>query len=219
MKLVKGWYLPDYDKHFEPILKEVNGEFTYQQTHRDYVLSFVDKFDVAIDVGANVGFWSKDFCKKFKNVWAFEPVQDVIECYRKNMESFDNWHMEEVGLSDEQAENVRLFKGIDNSGGGSMMEGFESASNQVEYIDIKKLDDYINVFNSVDLIKADIQGHEYEFLVGSMKFLEVFNPTISLELPTRNKEEIDYKEKSVTLLSGLGYNEVGRHKKDTVFKK
>ena len=52
----------------------VNGEFTYQQSHRDYVLEFVDKFDVAIDVGANVGFWSKDFCRKFKKVWAFEPL-------------------------------------------------------------------------------------------------------------------------------------------------
>jgi len=219
MKLVKGWYLPDYDTHFESMLKEVNGEFTYQQSHRDYVLDFVDKFDVAIDVGANVGFWSKDFCKKFKTVWAFEPVQDIIECYKKNMVDYDNWHMEEVGLSDEQAENVRLFKGIDNSGGGSLMEGFESASSQVEYIDIKKLDDYINDFDTVDLIKVDIQGHEYEFLVGAMRFLEVFTPTISLELPTRDKEEIDYKQKAVTLLSGLGYNEVGRHKKDTVFKK
>ena len=67
LKIVKGWYLPDYDTHFESMLKEVNGEFTYQQSHRDYVLEFVDKFEVAIDVGANVGFWSKDFCRKFKN--------------------------------------------------------------------------------------------------------------------------------------------------------
>ena len=52
-----------------------------------------------------------------------------------------------------------------------------------------------------------------------MKFLEVFNPVLSLELPIRTKEEKDYKEKTVTLLSGLGYNEVGRHKKDTVFTK
>ena len=219
MKNVKGWFLPDYDTHFDSMLKEINGEFTYQQSHRDYVLSFVDNFYFAIDVGANVGFWSKDFCKKFKTVWAFEPVTDIIECYRKNMKDFDNWHLEEVGLSDEQAENVRIFKGIDNSGGGSLIEGFESASGEFEYIDIKKLDDYINVFNKVDLIKVDIQGSEYEFLVGGMKFLEVFNPVLSLELPTRTKEETDYKEKTVTLLSGLGYNEVGRHKKDTVFKK
>ena len=192
MKDVKGWFLPDYDTHFDSMLKEINGEFTYQQSHRDYVLSKVDKFDVAIDVGANVGFWSKDFCRKFKKVWAFEPVPDIIECYRRNMYNFKNWHLEEVGLSDEQAENVRIFKGIDNSGGGSLIEGFESASGEFEYIDIKKLDDYINEFDTVDLIKVDIQGTEKEFLMGAIEFLKKFNPTLSLELPIRTNEEISY---------------------------
>ena len=219
MKNVKGWWLPDYDTHFDSMLKEVEGEFAYQKEHRDYVLSWVKDFDVAIDVGANVGFWSKDFCRNFTTVWAFEPVNDIVECYRENMKSFDNWHLEQVGLSDKQGENVEIYKGIDNSGGASLVKDFESATSQVEYIDLKMLDNYINEFNKVDLIKADIQGHEYEFLVGGMKFLEVFNPVLSLELPIRTKEEKDYKEKTVTLLSGLGYNEVGRHKKDTVFIK
>jgi len=219
MKDVKGWFLPDYDTHFDSMLKEINGEFTYQQSHRDYVLSKVDKFDVAIDVGANVGFWSKDFCRKFKKVWAFEPVPDIIECYRRNMYNFKNWHLEEVGLSDEQAENVRIFKGIDNSGGGSLIEGFESASGEFEYIDIKKLDDYINEFDTVDLIKVDIQGTEKEFLMGAIEFLKKFNPTLSLELPIRTNEEISYYKQTKKILEDIGYNEVGRHKKDTVFKK
>ena len=219
MKNIKGWWLPDYDTHFESMLKEVEGEFVYQKEHRDYVLSWVKDFDVAIDVGANVGFWSKDFCRKFNTVWAFEPINDIVECYRENMVLFNNWHLEQVGLSDKQGENVEIYKGIDNSGGASLVKDFESATNQVEYIDLMMLDNYIDVFKKVDLIKADIQGHEYKFLVGGMKFLEVFNPVLSLELPIRTKEERDYKEKTVTLLSGLGYNEVGRHKKDTVFTK
>ena len=219
LKIVKGWYLPDYDTHFESMLKEVNGEFTYQQSHRDYVLEFVDKFDIAIDVGANVGFWSKDFCRKFKKVWAFEPVYDISDCYRRNMAAYDNWHLEQVGLSDKQGENVPLYKGIENSGGGSLVESFESASNKVEHIDIKMLDNYINDFDTVDLIKVDIQGHEYKFLMGALEFLNKFSPTLSLELPIRTDEEILIKKHCVKLLEDIGYKEVGRHKKDTVFKK
>lgn len=219
MKTVKGWSLPDYDTHFDGMLVEVNGEFTYQQSHRDYVLHFVDNFDFAIDVGANVGFWSKDMCRKFKNVWAFEPVTDIIECYRDNMKDFDNWHLEEVGLSNRQGENVKIYKGIDNSGGASFVEGFESASDVVEYVDVKLLDDYREQFDNIDFIKVDIQGHEYEFLSGALECLDYFNPVVSLELPTRTPEELEYYKKCKGFLSNLHYREVGRHKKDTVFKR
>jgi len=219
MKNVKGWWLPDYDTHFISMLKEVNGEFTYQQSHRDYVLGFINNFDVVIDVGANVGFWSKDFCRKFKTVWAFEPINDIIDCYRKNMEEFDNWHLEQVGLSDKQKENVEIYKGIQNSGGASLVEGFESASNQVEYIDIKMMDNYINDFDKVDLIKVDIQGHEYEFIKGALKFIDKFSPTLSLELPIRTTVEKTYAQAVIDELKVLNYNQVGRHKKDTVFKR
>ena len=54
-----------------------------------------------------------------------------------------------------------------------MVEGFESASNQIEYIELKMLDNYINEFDKVDLIKVDIQGHEYEFAVGAIEFLKI----------------------------------------------
>ena len=219
MKNVKGWYLPDGDTHFQSMLKKVNDEFTYQQSHRDFVLNYVDKFDVAIDVGANVGFWSKDFCRKFKSVWAFEPINDVIECYKKNMALFNNWHLEEVGLSNKQGENIKIYKGIENSGGSSLVEGFESASNQFQYIDVKKLDDYINEFTTVDLIKVDIQGSEQAFLNGAIDFLQKFNPTLSLELPIKTSKEINYYNHTKKFLEDTGYKELGRHKKDTVFKK
>jgi len=219
MKNVKGWYLPDGDTHFQSMLKKVNDEFTYQQSHRDFVLNYVDKFDVAIDVGANVGFWSKDFCRKFKSVWAFEPINDVIECYKKNMASFNNWHLEEVGLSNKQGENIKIYKGIENSGGSSLVEGFESASNQFQYIDVKKLDDYINDFTTVDLIKVDIQGSEQAFLNGAIDFLQKFNPTLSLELPIRTDKEKTIAKHINKFLKDIGYKELGRHKKDTVFKK
>ena len=219
IKKVKGWYLPDYDTHFESMLIEVDGEYTYQQSHRDFVLSHVKKFDVAIDVGANVGFWSKDFCKKFKKVWAFEPVKDISDCYKRNMQDFKNWHLEQVGLSDKQGQDVPLYKGIENSGGGSLVEGFESASNKIEYVDIKMMDNYINDFDTVDLIKVDIQGHEYEFLVGALKFLNKFSPTLSLELHIRTQEEKTYAKHTKKLIEDIGYREIGRHKKDTVFKR
>ena len=121
MKSVKGWQLPDWDNHYEGMLKEFNGKFEYQKPQRDYSLSFCKEFNVALDIGGNIGFWSQDLCRKFKNVWAFEPHPENIACYRENMKEFDNWHLEEVALSDHQEENATLFASPDESGNVSLL--------------------------------------------------------------------------------------------------
>ena len=77
------------------------------------------------------------------------------------------------------------------------------------------LDNYINEFDKVDLIKADIQGHEYEFVVGAIEFKNFAN--LSLELPLRTDYEKIYAHKTIKLLEIINY--AGRNfKKDVVFK-
>ena len=39
----------------------------------------ITKWDVALDVGAHVGIWSRNLVEKFKNIYAFEPVPKHIE--------------------------------------------------------------------------------------------------------------------------------------------
>ena len=67
MKQVKGWSLPDTDTDFDRWI--LDGE--YQKKQRDAILEFVNKNGNAIDIGAHVGFWLRDMCKQFKNVYAF----------------------------------------------------------------------------------------------------------------------------------------------------
>ena len=61
MKLVKGWYLPDSDTHFEHYIKDGG----YQTVHRNTILNHIvmNKHTLknCVDVGSHVGFWSKDF--------------------------------------------------------------------------------------------------------------------------------------------------------------
>ena len=91
MKLIKTWWLPDWDTHYDTHIVDHYGNFEYQKEQRDYSLSFVKKLGLALDIGGNIGFWSKDLSKKFEKVVAFEPHPENIECYKRNMESFNNW--------------------------------------------------------------------------------------------------------------------------------
>ena len=60
----------------------------YEQKEYDEVIQCISKFDVALDIGAHVGIWSRRLAEKFKTVVAFEPVPSHIECWKKNMENF-----------------------------------------------------------------------------------------------------------------------------------
>ena len=70
-KLIAGWYLPIKEKHFESFLMASAGpnkDGEYQKEQRLKSFTYLEHYNTAIDIGACVGFWTKDLCKKFSNV-------------------------------------------------------------------------------------------------------------------------------------------------------
>ena len=83
MQLIKGWYLPDSEKHFKVYLEKVSGNSEraeYQSYQRKISLAYVKESRVAIDIGANIGLWARDICEKFDQVHLFEPYEKNIDC-------------------------------------------------------------------------------------------------------------------------------------------
>ena len=66
MKIIEEWYLPDSDSHFSEYFNHPRNKSLhpgqYQKVSRDQSISLVSSFRTAIDIGACVGFWSKDLC-------------------------------------------------------------------------------------------------------------------------------------------------------------
>ena len=70
MKQVYNYWMPDTDNHFyRMITKRISqgGPAEYQDDVRDAAYKYIDDFDLAVDVGANVGFWARPLAKKFKH--------------------------------------------------------------------------------------------------------------------------------------------------------
>ena len=66
-----GWWFPDEDTHFsymleKNILKGI-GPF-YQEVARMKSIEVVKDKNVAIDIGANIGLWTRDLTKYFSKV-------------------------------------------------------------------------------------------------------------------------------------------------------
>ena len=198
MKQVKGWWLPDTDTDFDRWILDGN----YQKEHRDGILNFLKiqgvEFNNCLDVGAHVGFWLKDLQNNFKMVYAFEPISDVRECLKKNVEK-DNYLLFDFGLGDKN-ETVMVNYIPEETG-----NTYVSDQGNRE-INIRRLDEI--KLPKIDYIKIDAEGYEIKVLQGAEGLITRDEPYIHVEVKQkilerhglsavdidRYFEEIDYKK-------------------------
>ena len=79
---IKNYYLPEDDEHYLNYFKTFDH---YQEPQRNRALAQVLNWGFAIDIGANIGLWSKDLSEYFDNIVCFEPNKKCIECLEKNI--------------------------------------------------------------------------------------------------------------------------------------
>ena len=198
MKQVKGWWLPDTDTDFDRWI--LDGD--YQKEHRDGILNFLKtqgvEFNNCLDVGAHVGVWLKDLQKTFKMVYAFEPISDVRECLKKNVEK-DNYLLFDFGLGDKNEKVMVNY--IPEETGNTYVSDHGNREIQIRRLDEIKLP-------KIDYIKIDAEGYEIKVLQGAEGLITRDEPYIHVEVKQkilerhglsavdidRYFEEIDYKK-------------------------
>ena len=218
MEFVEGWYLPSGEKHFTHYLLEAKKSqfpMEYQKIQRDKSITYVENFNTAIDIGACVGFWSRDLCKIFNKTICFEPYKKSSDCLIKNLKEFNNYELFNVALSNQSGKNKLLVseEGI----GGNSLNGFGLKDYKSIEIETKQLDDYR--FTDIDYIKIDVQFYELFVLEGATETLKINNPLLCIECARRNKEELEYVKNINDFLVNLGYKVIGGVGKELFFKK
>ena len=218
IKKVEGWYLPSKEKHFVSYLlqnqnNENKGE--YQKEQRAKSFSYVENYHLAIDIGACVGFWSKDLCKNFERVICFEPYRDSAECLQKNLKSFNNYKLYQIGLSNVNGTQKLMYS--ENGIGSNSISDKNMRENIFVPIPTKKLDDFN--FRRISYIKMDVQFHELKVLEGAKKTLKTNSPVLCIECARRNDKELNYVNAIINFLKSLDYNIVGGLGKELFFKK
>lgn len=175
----------------------------------DYLNLFVKFFEEnsielhnmnVLDIGANIGNHTVYFSKHFKSVTSFEPNPKVFKMLDLNTYELSNVDIYNFGLSSSEGEHVFTYTESNFGGGSLMTKDFE---NKVSInIKLKKLDD-IHFDNKIDLIKIDIEGHEYDAFIGGKNLLLRDKPYILFE---QNMTEIENgTTKSIELLKMLEY--------------
>lgn len=196
------WYFPDGELHLPDWMrrtdKRVNGRLAYQYTKYEMALGYTKNFRVAVDVGAHVGLWSWYMARDFKDVAAFEPMQEHRACWIKNMEDKKNAELYPSALSDK----LHKVKVETRTAGSSGDTGV--IPNEVGEIDACPLD-HFNL-QDVDFIKIDCEGYELPVLKGAVNTIEKFRPCIVVEQKGDMAQKYGFEKLgAVKFLTDMGY--------------
>lgn len=151
---------------------------------------------VLFDVGANVGYYTVplagDAKRKNARIVAFEPFSRNVDRLRANLALNDlsaYVDIQPVALSSEAGSALLAlredFKDGGEVGNASVVHDkkVDEAFKQVP-ITLARLDDVWPALglNRLDVIKADIEGHEDLFMQGAQQTLRTFRPIIQMEI-------------------------------------
>lgn len=164
-----------------------SGQFEPVST--EFVKRFLKPGSVALDVGANIGYYSVVFSKlvgEQGKVLAFEPTVHYGNVLSENLKQgqIKNCEIFSYGLSDRRQE-LEISIG---SASATLHWSDDIRPIAFEKIHLQRLDDVWDSFglDRLDFIKIDVDGHEPAFLNGAWETIAQYRPVILLEVSHAN---------------------------------
>jgi FkbM family methyltransferase len=167
-------------------------------------LRLLKRNSIALDVGANIGFWSVPLARHLRGsgrLHAFEPVSANFERLAENIRRNNldaTAYLHQLGLSDQNGSlRISLWDELAAETGNAaiIMDAEAARCSRCSEITVCRLDDVFGSLgiNRVDFIKADIEGHEGRFLAGAAATINRFRPILYLEInrPCYRRQGLD----------------------------
>ncbi|MBN1816607.1 MAG: FkbM family methyltransferase [Sedimentisphaerales bacterium] len=156
-----------------------------------------------LDIGANIGAHTLRMAKLVGpkgHVYAFEPTDYAFEKLRHNvcLNDFHNVELFKIALSDQnrpaRQANFRASWKTDGTSKDTACP-----------VDFKRLDDWAEEHNvqCVDLVKLDVDGHEYAVLTGGERIFRRCRPLLIIEIVDWHFKQVD--QNPLQLLQKWGY--------------
>ena len=191
------WVL--YAQHTQPTYLEDAGHG--QQQQRDAALKYVNNWRICLDVGSNIGQWTRPLASRFKSVICFEPNPNFRDCFRRNITE-KNVILWPYGLSNKEHQAQQDFN-------STVLRSSEGD------IQCRTLDSF--GLTNVDFVKIDVDGFEVPLLEGARETLSKNTPVINIEM--KRDKRMETVKQAEQILRDLGYVFKKRTKSDEVWLK
>ncbi len=137
------------------------------------IQQYLPSHPIIFDIGANVGDWSSYVIKEYKNIpyqlYLFEPSIKTFDQLAQNIAVSDTRFLFPLGFGDKE-EKLSIYYDSEKEGSASILkkDGLYS-----EKIDITTIDIFCrqHKIQTIDFLKMDVQGYEYNILLGAKEML------------------------------------------------
>lgn len=147
------------------------GDATRKFTDYEIILEFLRRrqhdpeTSMMVDVGAQIGLWSRAYVKMGWQVLAFEPEPRNFATLCENIApETPNFHPHNLAIGEHAADEMRLFYSTEHIGIHSLMPNHKELDEETyAVVRVSTLDDELETLDShlaVRLVKLDIEGAE-----------------------------------------------------------
>lgn len=162
---------------------------------------------IVIEIGANIGYyalqWAKIINKGLGTLYAIEPNPNCFKYLKRNLNlnRFKCVQLFNKGISNKKG--IKYFKLEDQWNLSRVVKKGDGAN--IRRLQFDSLDNLFKGLNNVDLIRMDIEGHEYNLLEGAESFLNK-NKNLKILMEYHpNKLTILQKKRMVAILKKAGF--------------
>lgn len=161
----------------------LTGEF--EATTSNIVKRLLKPGDAAVDVGANIGYFSLLFSQCVSDtgrVFSYEPVPALVSKLKRNLElnQVRNVSISNLALSDREG-TASFFAGPEDNTGLSSLREPRQSSGSFE-VRLAPFDGLVEDCAKVTLVKIDVEGAELQVLRGMEHLLRVTRPNLLVEV-------------------------------------
>lgn len=159
---------------FEFTGNEIMSKGNFEENETKLFRDLISESDLFINIGANIGYYVCHALSLNTKVIAFEPMQSNLHYLMKNLQinGFVDFELYPIALGKEKSISQIFGDGT----GASLIKGWANIpENFFTYVPVNILDCfYKETFESSDLlILIDVEGAEYNTLLGASKFLDM----------------------------------------------
>ncbi len=176
--------------YFSGLLK-ISGKFKIHY----FVTNLVRKGYTIIDIGANLGYYTRIFARATGEdgiVWAVEPVPLYREILKRNTSGLSNIIILPFALGDKESVKNMGIPGDQPYRHGLMriIKDVEPENKNVS-VEVKTPSMLFGNLDKVDYIKCDIEGYENRVIPGFIDIINRDKPIIQIELDPNNRSMIN----------------------------
>jgi FkbM family methyltransferase len=184
----------------------------WEQLESSFIVNNLKEGDIFVDVGAHIGYFSMLAARqRAKKVLAIEPVPKtydmlVMNIRHNNLSDVIEPFNVALGSKDHTAKSVSSLGPKNHI---EYQAGNVHANLPTVEVEVTTLDNLLKneqEIDKIDFVKVDIEGYEYEFLLGAQQSIIALKPMILMEIEEHRLAKYGVTaEDMFNVMADLGY--------------